>query len=198
LTEDENKKWNEIVESRLKGLNGYLSIESFKNSLIKLLQDSLELSEEEQKKTISYPQLPDLPDWPTSEKLKKERELLGFYISGHPLEPYKPILKLYATDVDKLREAHKQGAPLPRLFNIAGQITDIRTLYDRKQQKMGFVKIEDFQHTYEVVVFGSVFPQFEQYLQADNIVFIQGRLNSDLDDNVLKFIGERILHEAEN
>ncbi len=151
------------------------------------------VGEEEQKKTISYPQLPDLPDWPTSEKLKKERELLGFYISGHPLEPYKAILKLYTTDVDKLREAHKQGAPLPRLFNIAGQITDIRTLYDRKQQKMGFVKIEDFQHTYEVVVFGSVFPQFEQHLQADNIVLIQGRLNSDLDDNVLKFIGERIL-----
>jgi exodeoxyribonuclease-1 len=51
LTEDENKKWNEIVESRLKGLNGYLSIESFKNSLIKLIDESLELSEEEQKKT---------------------------------------------------------------------------------------------------------------------------------------------------
>ena len=51
LTEDENKKWNEIIESRLKGLNGYLSIESFKNSLIKLLENSLELSEEEQKKT---------------------------------------------------------------------------------------------------------------------------------------------------
>jgi exodeoxyribonuclease-1 len=50
LTEDENKKWNEIVESRLKGLNGYLSIESFKNSLIKLLKNSLELSEKEQKK----------------------------------------------------------------------------------------------------------------------------------------------------
>ena len=51
LTEDENKKWNEIVESRLKGLNGYLSIESFKNSLIKLIDESLELSKEEQKKT---------------------------------------------------------------------------------------------------------------------------------------------------
>ena len=51
LTEDENKKWNEIVESRLKGLNRYLSIESFKNSLIKLIEESLELSEEEQKKT---------------------------------------------------------------------------------------------------------------------------------------------------
>jgi DNA polymerase III alpha subunit len=75
-----------------------------------------------------------------------------------------------------LEEAERTGNPLEIV------LTD-----------MGFVKIEDFQHTYEVVVFGSVFPQFEQYLQADNIVFIQGRLNSDLDDNVLKFIGERIL-----
>jgi len=50
LTEDENKKWNKIVESRLKGSNGYLSIESFMKSLNKLLEDSLELSEEEQKK----------------------------------------------------------------------------------------------------------------------------------------------------
>ena len=150
------------------------------------------VGEEEQRKSITYPKLPDVPDWPTAEKLKKEKELLGFYISGHPLQPYKPIIELYATDIEKLREKSKAGANGPRWIYIAGQITDLRTLYDKKQQKMAFVKIEDFHRQYEVVVFGSVFPQFEPHLQADRIVFVQGRLNSDLEDNVIKLIGERI------
>ncbi len=152
------------------------------------------VGEEEQRKTISYPTLPDVPDWPTAEKLKKEKELLGFYISGHPLKPYAPIIKLYATDIEGLRQANEKGAPMPRWIFIAGQIADLRTLYDKKQQKMAFVKIEDFQRIYEVVVFGSVFPQFEPYLQAGQVVFVQGRLNSDLEDNVIKLIGERIFN----
>ncbi len=156
-------------------------------SLFDLVED-----EKEKEKLIAYPALPDVPDWNLQEKLKKEKELLGFYFSGHPLEPFRPIIKLYCTDVNRVREAVAQGAKPPQIFYIGGQIVDMRTILDRKNQKMAFVKIEDFNNIYEVVVFGSVYPQLEPELKINNVVCLKGRLNSDLDENMVKFKAENI------
>ncbi|MHB2153041.1 DNA polymerase III subunit alpha [Calditrichota bacterium GD2] len=156
-------------------------------SLFDLVDD-----EEERNKLIAYPELPDVPDWNLTEKLKKEKELLGFYFSGHPLEPYRSIIKLYCTDVNRVRENVEKGGRPPQFFYIGGQIVDMRTIIDRRNQKMAFVKIEDFDHIYEVVVFGSTYPQFEAQLKENNVVCIKGRLNSDLDENMIKFVGQNI------
>ena len=156
-------------------------------SLFDLVED-----EEEKEKLIAYPALPDVPDWNLQEKLKKEKELLGFYFSGHPLEPFRPIIKLYCTDVNRVREAVANGAKPPQIFYIGGQIVDMRTIIDRKNQKMAFVKIEDFNNIYEVVVFGSVYPQLEPELKINNVICLKGRLNSDLDENMVKFKAENI------
>ena len=144
-----------------------------------------------EEKLVSYPPLPDIPDWSLMEKLKKERELLGYYISGHPLERYKTIIDYFTTQVDHLLDEGKTQPP-SGVMSIAGQIVNLRKLIDSKGQQMAFVKIEDFYRHYEVVVFGSVFPKFEPFLKEDEIVFIQGKLNSSLDDNVIKIKGDYI------
>ncbi len=162
-----------------------------KNKNQRSLFDLVE-NEDEKEKLISYPELPDVPDWSMSEKLLKEKELLGFYFSGHPLDPYRNIIQLYSTDVNKFRQAKNNGGRLPQWFYISGLIVDMRTILDKKQQRMAFVKIEDFERIYEVVVFGSVYGKFEPHLRNDSIVFIKGRLNSDIDDNMIKIIGEEI------
>ena len=143
---------------------------------------------------IKEPPLPDIPDWSITEKLKKERELLGFYISGHPLEPYKSIIHLYTTkwEIFVSDNDDDENVPVPSTVRICGQINEIRTLFDRKQQKMAFVKLEDFNRGYEVVIFGSVFPKCEEYLKQDGIVFIQGTLNSKADDNIIKLVAESV------
>jgi DNA polymerase III subunit alpha len=141
---------------------------------------------------IKEPALPDIPDWGLNEKLKKERELLGFYISGHPLDPYKSIISLYTTKFPKKVEGEETPAPSSRTIRICGQINELRTLFDRKQQKMAFVKLEDFEHSYEAVVFGSVFPKCEALLKQDAIVFMQGTLNSEPDDNLIKFVVDSV------
>jgi len=145
---------------------------------------------------IKEPALPDIPDWSLTEKLKKERELLGFYISGHPLDPYKTIISLYTTKFQKEADAESGSAPKSKSIRICGQINELRTLFDRKQQKMAFVKLEDFKNSYEGVVFGSVFPKCEEYLKQDAIVFIQGTLNSEPDDNLIKLVVESV-YEAD-
>jgi DNA polymerase-3 subunit alpha len=136
---------------------------------------------------ISYPQLPDIPDWPDADKLKKEKELLGLYLSGHPLEKYRSIVSLFNTPLSE-----KKGAKAPSFIQAGGQVTSIRTLYDKKQQKMAFIQMEDFNHSYEAVVFSSVFPQFESLIQNDAFIMIKGKLQSELGDSVLKVIVEKI------
>jgi len=142
---------------------------------------------ETEKQLVVFPNLPDVPEWGLTQKLNKEKELLGFYISGHPLEPYRPVIRLYSTPI----EPGESNGASPSM-QIAGQITDIRTILDRKQQKMAFVKIEDYWHTFEVIVFSSVYSRFEALLQTDRMVFVQGKLNSALEDNVIKLIGDQI------
>ena len=141
---------------------------------------------------ISYPELPDIPDWPDADKLKKEKELLGLYLSGHPLEDYRPVIMLYNTPLRA-----KKGASVPSIIQVGGQIIDIRTLYDKKQQKMAFIKFEDFNHQYEAVVFSSVFPQFEVLIKPDNFIMVRGKLQSDPEDSVIKIIAEHIYSLSE-
>ena len=169
-----------------------LQSEKQKNKHQRSLFDLVE-DEEEKNKLISYPSLPELPDWSTQEKLRLEKELLGFYFSGHPLEPYESIIKLYCTNIEQLKQSIEQGVPLPQHVLIGGQIIDLRTILDKRNQKMAFVKIEDIDNNvFDVTVFGSVYPQFEKHLKVNNVVAIKGRLDSALDNNVIKIMGENI------
>ncbi len=137
---------------------------------------------------VMFPELPNLPDWTDQEKLNKEKEFIGFFISGHPLNKYKSIIELYRT---KFENSNGQNGKSGKSFvNICGIITDIRFLLDKKKNKMAFVKIEDFNNTYEAVVFGSVFPNIEDKLQIDSPLLLRGRLNSEEDDPVIKIICE--------
>ncbi len=139
--------------------------------------------------TVSYPKLPEVPEWTDNEKLQQEKEFLGFYISGHPLKKFESIIKLYAPQNNsKNGEASTDKSAM----SIAGIITEIRTLLDRNNNKMAFVKMEDFQNTYEAVVFASVYPQFEDLLQVESTVLLRGRLNSEPDDPITKIICEEV------
>lgn len=162
-----------------------------------------DIAENGEDEAIKEPPLPDIPDWSLNEKLKKERELLGFYISGHPLDPYRAVISMYTTkfslfvqnnenEETENTENENINIPLPSSVRICGQINEIRTLFDRKQQKMAFVRLEDFERSYEAVIFGSVYPRCEEYIKQDAIIFIQGTLNSQPDDNLVKLVVENI------
>ncbi len=147
---------------------------------------------------VSYPELPDVPEWSVMEKLKKEKELLGFYISGHPLERYRSVVQLFSTPIDDYLPAEEEEESKikpPSVLQVCGQIIEMRTILDKKQQKMAFVKIEDFKRTYEIVVFSSVYPMFEPFLKADNMVMVVGKLSSgtSLTDSPIKLIGDQIM-----
>jgi DNA polymerase-3 subunit alpha len=138
---------------------------------------------------IAHPKLPDVPEWTPQEKLHKEKEFLGFYISGHPLKKYSSIIRLYSSESNS---NNGQEQSEKSNLTVAGIITEIRTLLDRNNNKMAFVKVEDLTQSYEAVVFASVFPEVEDLLYTDSLVLMRGPVNSDPDDPVKKIICEEV------
>jgi len=154
-----------------------------------LSQHSLFEVDPEVNDIVAHPKLPDVPEWTQQEMLHKEKEFLGFYISGHPLKKYRSIIQLYSSagESNNGKESTDKS-----ILTVAGIITEIRTLLDRNNNKMAFVKVEDLTQTYEAVVFASVFPDVEDLLHTDSLVFMRGPVNSEPDDPVKKIICEEV------
>lgn len=105
---------------------------------------------EETPETIVYP---DLPDMDPKEKIEWERKLLGFYVSGHPLDSYKEQLKACTPLYHLTAEGNQYDG---RMVTIGGTISRIKGTMTKKGQPMGYVTIEDYDGEVETVVFPSV------------------------------------------
>ncbi len=132
-------------------------------------------------------QLEPVPEWEESIRLHHEKESLGFYFSGHPLDRYKVILgKILSVDSRTLGEK-KDREPVM----LAGLISDQRVVVDRKGNPMSFVTVEDFHGSYEVIVFSSCYQKQRGKLLQDNIVVVKGKI-SMRDRGEAKVIADEI------
>jgi DNA polymerase-3 subunit alpha len=120
------------------------------------------------------PAPPEVPPWDRSTILSKEKEILGFYISGHPLHKYEGELKTFATHTtDALLEV-ADG----KLVSVGGIVTGVKTNVDKKGGRMAFVNIEDFTGSVEVIVFSDLFGKREPILQPDAMIVVKGRTST--------------------
>ncbi len=133
-------------------------------------------------------ELPQINEWPATQVLTFEKEMLGFYVTGHPLTKYeKEIERLSTCSIAKLSEYPDQQE-----INVVGLINKVRHLITRsKAEKMAVLKVEDLEGVVEVVVFPRAFRELERYLLAHSVVFISGRLN--LKEDSPKIIANNIL-----
>ena len=118
--------------------------------------------------------LENIPDWDESIRLHKEKESLGFYFSGHPLDKYRTLLGRII-NVDSLTLPGKNERE-PVI--LAGLISDQRLVIDRKGNPMSFTTMEDFYGSYEVIVFSSCYQKHRAKLVQDSIVVIKGKISS--------------------
>lgn len=107
------------------------------------------------------------------QKLYWEKELLGLYISGHPLEEYKERLKKHETTTKKILESNSQG----RNIVLAGIISDAREIMTKKGDKMAFIKLSDLEGVIECVVFPKLYNENRELYLADSMLVVQGRVN---------------------
>ncbi len=127
-----------------------------------------------QTKAIPVPKMPEVPEWPISEILSKEKEMLGFYVSGHPLTRYEEELKTFVTRNTHTIDEAKDGDEL----YIGGVITHVKTSIDRKKKQMAFATLEDFLGTVEVVIFSDCYEKSRRIIRPDSMVLVKGRAST--------------------
>jgi DNA polymerase-3 subunit alpha len=108
-----------------------------------------------------------------SEQLQWERELLGIYLSQHPLDMYKTVLEEQTVPLDQLKP-DLDG----RMVTIGGTITDQREITTKNGQKMAFVKIADLSGEIEAILFPSIYQQTTGIWERDRVIVAKGKLNA--------------------
>ena len=140
-------------------------------------------------------QLPKVGEYDKEQLLAFEKEVLGIYVSGHPLEKYEALWKHVITNVTSdfaLDEetGHSKVMDGNRAV-IGGILTDKRVKYTKTNKTMAYLTVEDLVGTVEVVVFPKDYENNLQSLNVDDRVFIRGRVSSE-DDQSSKLICEKI------
>ncbi len=119
-----------------------------------------------------------LRDWPESQKLAFEKELLGFYVSGHPLSRYEPTIKMLANANSQTVAQMQDGA----LVTVGGLLTRVKhTMTKKNNEQMAVCVLEDLGGDIEVLVFPSAFALISPNLKPNTVVFVDGRVMAKED-----------------
>ena len=112
-------------------------------------------------------------EWPDRERLQKEKDTLGLFLSGHPFDEYqKEMRRLAPTPIVQLK-------PSKGIQKISGLVVDLRVMRNKKGDKMGFVTLDDRTARIEIAFFSEPFEQFQSVLQKDQILVVEGDVSFD-------------------
>lgn len=140
--------------------------------------------------------LPDVEEYDKEVLLGFEKEVLGIYISGHPLEEYMERLKkntnAVTTDFVLDEETGTLKVSDGTKVRIGGMITDKVIKYTKNNKAMAFITLEDLVGTVEIIIFPKDYERYAKYLENDAKVFVEGRITAEEDRNG-KLICEKII-----
>ncbi len=140
----------------------------------------------------TVPPLPDVDPWPVGERLRKEKDVLGFYVSGHPLDRVRAQLSAFAH--------HTTGdlahLPAGRPVTIGGVVTAVRGQRDRRGNDMAFFTLEDYTGSVEVIAFSSVYETARPLVHSDLPLLVTGRLDRR-DEEPGKVVADSIVPLAQ-
>ena len=150
----------------------------------------------EEEKSDFQIRMPDVGEYSKENLLAFEKEVLGIYISGHPLEEYeerwKKVISATTLDFQPDEETGQTKVHDGAKEIIGGMITDKTVKHTRTNQMMAFVTVEDLLGTVEVVVFPRDYESNREFLEVDRKVFIRGRVSEE-DEKASKLICEKVI-----
>ena len=150
---------------------------------------------------IQEPKIPPCETWGTMEKLAREKEVVGIYISGHPLDDFKLEMQNFCNgDISVFRD-------MPNFINkeisFGGVVTDVQHRVSKQGKGWGTFSIEDYMNTHEFRIFGEEYLKFKHFLMPNNFVFVralirEGWTNRDTGakgEPRLQFNSFQLLHD---
>ncbi|MCR5847366.1 MAG: DNA polymerase III subunit alpha [Lachnospiraceae bacterium] len=136
----------------------------------------------EEKKTMDI-KLPDVEEFPKDVILQMEKEVLGLYISGHPLDDIKEVWKknITAVTTDFIYQSELEGSTLPdkKKVTIGGIISNLNVRLTRKKETMAIFELEDLLGSVEAMVFPKAYERLRDKLVEDKTAFVVGRVSAE-------------------
>ena len=170
----------QVSQEKKKNMSGQMSLMDFLGA------------EEQFKAEVTYP---NLPEFPMEELLEKEKEVLGLYVSGHPLDSYKELLDRYSNastlDFMKDEETGEITAQDKLFYNMCGLVEQISVKMTRNNDSMAFITLEDLYGQIEVVVFPKVFDTCRGFLEKNKGILVRGRASISEEEG--KLLAEEII-----
>lgn len=144
-----------------------------------------DLLDQEENDYLEIP-LPKIPELPQNEILALEKEMLGLYISGHPLNSYeKELREKVSINIGELKGKRDRANAI-----VGGIIAVSKKIITKNGQMMAFFTLEDFTGAVEVIVFPRIYEKYAEQIKNDTVLIVQGRVNKQ--DEEVKFIADRL------
>jgi DNA polymerase-3 subunit alpha len=122
------------------------------------------------------------PEYPPAERLQYEKQNLGFFFSGHPLDPYRQVIERAASvDLSK-----KDGLSNERSCALIGILRDVREIRTRNGRSMAFAQVEDLRGSIELIIFSDIYDARRALIANDKIVGILGKIDTTRGDPKVK------------
>lgn len=121
---------------------------------------------------IPEPTVPPCEDWATMEKLRREKEVVGIYISGHPLDDFKKEIKAFCNTSVSVFKDDLDGY-VNRELSFAGVITDVQHRISRNGKSWGLFTLEDYTDSHEFRIFGEEYLKFRHFLMINSFAYIK-------------------------
>ncbi len=135
----------------------------------------------------SQPALPRLSDWNDAEKLSREKSVLGFYVSGHPLEQYRLDVQALANVQLGAFEADIDGKPV----QACGILSAVRTKIDKRGKTMAFVTLEDFTGKSDCLIFSDAYEKSRTAIADDKAVVMNGK--AEVSGDSLRIVADEVI-----
>ena len=138
---------------------------------------------------IKTPDLQNMADWKEKESLEKEKEVLGLYVTGHPLLEHAEDLEEFTSiTFGEEQEFSKKDAIV-----VGGMITRIVKRFDRRNREMAFFDLDCLGGHAEVIAFSDCFKSYGNLIEEGNVVFVKGKPSENTDFSDLKLMGDEII-----
>lgn len=146
---------------------------------------------EEHSSRESLPALPATAEWTDAEMLSREKAVLGFYVSGHPLWKFEREIAAFATAQLGNAASVKSGIQA----KVCGIVSSVKKKMDKKGRMMAFITLEDLTGKGECIVFADAFQKYHEYLAEDSMVMVIGKAEANGD--ALKILVDEVIPMAE-
>ena len=131
---------------------------------------------------VATPPIPNAEPWSQLERLNRERDLVGMYLSAHPLDPYY-IEVNYGCDTP-LAEVKSKADQLDQEITIGGLVVDFQTRMGKKGNQFGILKIEDYSGSFDFMLFGNKFVDYQKYGVPGFAIVVRGAYEKGFGDAV--------------